>query len=120
MTIHSIESQVISDIKGGFRLKVSILDLGMYIAGFTARYSDKNESGLWIQPPATKVGEKWISVVEFNKNKVIWEEIEKSIIEAVNMYTIPDNSYEELTQEEINLSISKAVDNFNRNSPGNH
>jgi hypothetical protein len=83
MTLHTIEAEVLGVISGGYRLKVSVLDIGMYILGFTARRSEKLSSGWWIQPPAIHTNGKWKYTAEFDKSKSLWPEIESACIHAV-------------------------------------
>ncbi len=83
MTIHSISVEVRAAIKDGYRLKVSVLDLGLYIDGFRAVRSDRNMSGWWVQPPATNVKGKWLTTPEFDKSCTLWQEIEQACLEAV-------------------------------------
>ena len=82
-TIHSISVEVRAAIKDGYRLKVSVLDLGLYIDGFRAVRSDRNMSGWWVQPPATNVKGKWLTTPEFDKSCTLWQEIEQACLEAV-------------------------------------
>lgn len=82
--LHIVEASDVQPIKNGYRIKVNVLDLGFYAFGFTARKSDKNKSGWWVQPPAIKVGSNsWKQTIEFDKSKSLWSEIEDACIDAV-------------------------------------
>lgn len=83
MTIHSISAEVRAAIKDGYRLKVSVLDLGLYIDGFRAVRSDRNMSGWWVQSPAVNVKGKWLYTPEFDKSYTLWQEIEQACVETV-------------------------------------
>lgn len=87
-SLHSIDVTDLKEITNGYRFKTSILDLGIYIHGWTARVSDRNSSGWWIQPPAVYVNNKWVSQVEFDKSKPLWLEIERTTLEALQNYDL--------------------------------
>lgn len=109
MNDFDVEVEVLGDINNGYRLKVSVLDLGMYMFGWTARRSDKNESGWWVQQQATKIGNGWKLIPEFNKALPLWQKMEKKCIEAVTYYE--DNPPEEITDDMLTPeSISKGLD----------
>jgi len=118
MKMHNIESQVASEFTNGFRVKVSILELGLYISGFTARYSDRSPSGLWIQPPSINSNGKWVKIIEFNKTMPLWKEIEDSVIEAINLYKNLSEDFEDLTKAEMDDRISETVDQYHKSSEG--
>ena len=84
MTAHSISVEVRAVIDNGYRLKVSVTDLGLYMDGFRATHSDKNISGWWVQPPARLAGKKWLQMPEFDKSLTLWREIEQAITDVVN------------------------------------
>lgn len=84
--LHIIESTVLSEKNGVYRLKVSVLDLSIYMFGFRASKSDKAKSGWWIQAPATKTQSGWKNNPEFDKHQTLWLEIEDSCINAVVSY----------------------------------
>lgn len=86
--MHTIETVVRGELKDarGYRLKVSILDLGMYIDGWRAMPSIKIAGTWWIQPPANSVNGKFVSPIEFDKTMSLWKEVQDSIIEAIETY----------------------------------
>jgi hypothetical protein len=92
MTLHSIDVEVRAAIKDGYRLKVSVLDLGLYMDGFRAVRSDRNTGGWWVQPPAVNVKGKWRSSPEFDKSLTLWQEIEQMCLEAVSEATRDDDT----------------------------
>lgn len=77
---------MLGEIKGGYRLKISLVDLGIYVFGFRAIQSDKENSGWWVQPPANRTPSGWKANPEFDKTKDLWREIELACIEAVHQY----------------------------------
>lgn len=97
MNDFDVEIEVLGDINNGYRLKVSVLDLGMYMFGWTARRSEKNKSGWWVQQQAIKVGGGWKLCPEFNKALPLWQKIENECIQAVKHYEV--NPPTEVTDE---------------------
>jgi hypothetical protein len=90
---YNIEAEVTGPIKDGFRLKISELNIGMYISGFTARKSPRNASERWIQPPATyqkKTG-SYVRCPEFDTHTTFWEELVEEVDRAIKIYTTKDN-----------------------------
>lgn len=109
MNDFDVEIEVLGDINNGYRLKVSVLDLGMYMFGWTVRRSDKNESGWWVQQQAIKIGNGWKLIPEFNKALPLWQQIEKKCIEAVIYYE--GNPPEEITDDMLTPeALSKGLD----------
>jgi len=107
---YDIFVEVLGDMTNGYRMKIHLEELGLYMYGWTARHSEKNESGWWIQQTAFKVGNAWKKCPEFNKSKPLWQQIEIKCIEAIK-------EYESLTKEIVLVdadmseeSISKGLD----------
>lgn len=82
---YGIEVEVRGKIKGGYRLKVSFISIGMYVDGFRATESAKNRLGYWVQPPAQLVNGEWKTTVEFDKQSDFWKELERKCVEAVEL-----------------------------------
>jgi len=83
----NISVDVVGSLGNGYRLKVLIPEIGIYINGFTARPSSKDEGTWWIQPPSIKTARgNWINVVEFDKNLELWQMIEFTAIESVDKH----------------------------------
>lgn len=108
-TNHMIEATVTAEIKGGYRLKVSVIDLGMYMDGWTLRASDKDD-GWWLQPTAIRLGNKWRQIPEFDHSKAFWKEIRETCLQAVVTYVHTVEAEEDYSQETINQQVSKAID----------
>ena len=82
-----VEAEVEREISNGYRLKVSMPTLGMYVWGFRATHSNKNSGKWWIQPPAIQTSPRvWKCNPEFDKDKPLWLEIEKVVLDAIDMY----------------------------------
>ncbi len=120
--LHIIESEVLGEKNGVYRLKVSVLDLGMYMFGFRASKSDKNTRGWWIQSPAIKTSSGWKNNPEFDKKQTLWLEIEESCTNTVISYGstsddvyIPEDS--ELTDEAIAKSLDESIEKQSKAIP---
>lgn len=117
MNDFDVEIEVLGSINNGYRLKVNVIDLGMFMFGWTARRSDKNASGWWIQQQSIKVSEIWKVVPEFNKAMPLWQHLEKKCIEAVNYYeanppeVITDDM---LTPEAISKGLEEAISSLDK------
>ena len=83
--LYSIEAQVHKPIPQGYRVKVSVLDLGMYINGMVVM--PPNEGHEWtVYPPSQRAGRgKYSYIVEFNKKLPLWEEIYDACVDAVKL-----------------------------------
>lgn len=79
----AISAVVVGEINNGFRLKVEVKDLGLYMYGWTVRESTKEGEIWWVQPPAQRIGRKYISTPEFDKSKQLYIQIQNKCIEAV-------------------------------------
>jgi len=111
VNLNIIEVTILGEINNGYRLKISVLDLGIYINGFTARKSDKNASGWWIQPPANNINGKWVHSIELDKSKSLWVEIEQACLDQLKLqehgisdFYMPTD--EEMTDESIKNSLN--------------
>jgi hypothetical protein len=107
-----------------YLVKVSLVDVGMYMTGITVQPSPKRpEDGLWVQPPRyqPRKGGKWVTPVELDTNKPLWELIEKMARKAVADYT--GGSKDEVywpTDDELNDiegTVSKGIDDFLNSQP---
>lgn len=81
--LYNIEATIRNEIKGGYRLKVSDLDLGVYVDGFRAVKSARNDSGWWIQPPSTYKEGRYIRCPEYDQANEYWKEIEQTCIDVI-------------------------------------
>lgn len=112
--LYCVEAEVRGDIKGVYRLKISILDLGVYVDGFTARHSDIDDTGWWIQPPARQVGARWISVIEFDKSKTLWVEIVNCCLDTINLYEQNNTKglieVKDVSDEAIERGLDEAIE----------
>lgn len=96
----------------GYRLKVSILELGIYIDGFRATRSEKNRGGWWIQPPA--IPPAWKRLPEFDQKNNLWQTIERLATEAATKADLADSSSDDdwssLSPDEFNKYLSNNID----------
>lgn len=106
---YGIEVEVRGQISKGYRLKVNVTSIGMYVDGFTARESDRNVSGYWIQPPAQQINHKWIHVPEFSTKTDFWARLEEKCLHAIGDYdsspTQRDKVYQP-TDEDLDQPIN--------------
>lgn len=69
---------------GGYRVKVSIPELGMYINGVVVFPPNDVKPKWYVQPPSQPAGRgKWAHIVEFNKKLPLWAEVYDTCVEAV-------------------------------------
>lgn len=82
----SVEAAVHKQIGDGYRVKVSILDLGMYINGMMV-FPPNDEHENWsVYTPAQRAGRgKYAYIVEFNKKMPLWAEVHVACIDAVKL-----------------------------------
>ena len=73
-------------VKGGYRVKVSILDLGLYINGMMV-YPPNEKYDEWsVLTPARPAGRgRYAHIVEFNKKLPLWEHIYDACIDAAKL-----------------------------------
>lgn len=106
---YGIEVEVRGEITDGYRLKVSVTSIGMYVDGFRAVKSDKNRTGYWVQSPAQKVNGKWIHTPEFSTKTDFWAQLDQSCLDAITDYEtdVPsrgkDTVITDISDEPINL-----------------
>jgi hypothetical protein len=83
--LHSVQVDYHQEITNGHRVKVSILDLGLYINGFRVYEPNKEKKKDWIIfPPQYFAAGKRFNVVEFDKSKSLWVEVRQACIDCVN------------------------------------
>ncbi len=89
MSKFGIEAAVHMEIpNGGFRVKVSIPSLGMYINGLMV-FAPGSKHPSWgvLTPQGTSKSGKSFRQLEFAKQSTLWKEIEAACIAAVKYYT---------------------------------
>ncbi len=84
--LFTIEAKVHKRVPQGYRVKVSILDLGMYINGAVTQPPNKAHSDWWVFPPSQNVYGNFITILEFDKKKPLWEELRTACIEATKQF----------------------------------
>ena len=83
-----------------FLVKIKLLEIGTYISGIRVQKSPKRpEDGLWVQMPATKVGFKYIKVIECAGGSPFFEIVERKAREAVEQYLEGLESYPTIKDE---------------------
>jgi hypothetical protein len=95
--LHIIQVDYHTEITNGHRVKVSILDLGMYINGFRVYEPNAEHKDWMVFPPQHHAGPRWVNIVEFNKSEPLWVEIYKKCIECVG----EDLRYKSLDKDNV-------------------
>lgn len=97
--VNSVTAEVHKRLKhGGYRVKVLLPELGMYINGMVIFPPNDEKPEWYVQPPSQLAGRgKWAHIVEFNKKLPLWGEVYDACIEAAKA----DPQYiEELSETE--------------------
>lgn len=107
---HIIEVQVWGEIRGGYRLKVSVLDLGLFINGWRL-LKPTSDKDWWLQAPSHRVGNRWVNTAEFDTSKSLWQEIYSECLDAVKAYEASTESLgeEDLSEEAISKGLDDAM-----------
>lgn len=86
MNVFSIEAKVHKELSSGYRVKVSILDLGLYINGMVVFPPSEEHEHWTVYPPSMRAGRgKYTYITEFNKKLPLWEEIFDACVDAVKL-----------------------------------
>jgi hypothetical protein len=72
-------------------VKVKFPEIKLYISGIRVQDSIKYPGELWAQPPAYKVGFRWIPAFECDKSGPFWKMVEYKACEAVIHYRDPSH-----------------------------
>lgn len=81
--LHTVEASIHQSLGDGWRVKVSVLDLGMYINGMVVFPPNENHEEWMVLTPAKRAGRgRYAHIVEFNKSLPLWKHIEIACIEA--------------------------------------
>lgn len=89
--LYNVEAEVHigANIKnGGFRVKVLVHDLGLFINGMIVYppNEERNQADWMVLTPARPAGRgKWAHIVEFNKKLPLWEEIYDACVDAAKL-----------------------------------
>lgn len=85
--IFNVEASVHKTLASGYRVKVSVIDLGMYINGMVVFQPNDDHKDWSVMTPALRSGRgKWTHVVEFDKSTALWEEIYQACVQAGKQY----------------------------------
>jgi len=103
-----VGAEVHKELSNGYRLKVTIEALGVYVNGFRV-LPGKNEHKWWVLPPQTKTGTRYIDIIEFDKSLDLWIDINNACIDAVESYQ-PETKIPELTKEQHDKFMSEEID----------
>lgn len=114
--VYVINASVHKEIKDGYRVKVSMEEIGMFINGMVIYPPNEKHEDWKVLTPAMKFGYKYVHTIEFNSKLQLWAEIREACIEAVKKYqsesssmvrsdnTNKDVVLEDISDEPIDLS----------------
>lgn len=86
LRLHTVEVSVHKACKNGYRVKVSVLDLGVYINGVMVFPPDEVSDQWEVMSPSRLAGRgKYVRIIEFNKKMPLWECIYDACVEAVKL-----------------------------------
>jgi hypothetical protein len=103
---YDVRVEVHKQLANGFRLKVSIPSIGMYVNGFRA-LPPRGDKDWWIIPPQQRIGSRWITMIEFDTHNDLWTEIHQVCIKAVQDFS--GQSFE-MTKEQHDKFMSDEID----------
>lgn len=83
---YSIEASVHKPIKEGYRVKVEMKEIGLFINGMIVYPPNEKHEDWQVLTPAMKFGYKYIHTIEFNSKLPLWKELRSVCIEAVRLY----------------------------------
>jgi hypothetical protein len=93
---YDVTAEVHKPVKKGFRVKVSIMDLGMYINGMMVFPPNDEHTEWWVFTPSQRAGRgKSMYFVEFNKKLPLWAEVEDACIDAFKLEQSLDDEVDE-------------------------
>jgi len=106
--LFTVEAEVHKQLSAGYRVKVSVLDLGMYINGVVVFPPNEDHNDWSVMTPALRSGKgKYTHVVEFNKKMPLWEEVYLKCVDAVKLHIsdgqVRDVVITDIPDEPINL-----------------
>lgn len=83
-SLHTVEASVHKKYGQGYRVKVAVLDLGMYINGMMIYPPNEDHDEWHVLTPSRPAGRgKYARIVEFNKQLELWKLIETACINVV-------------------------------------
>ncbi len=86
--LYTVEAEVhkTATVNGGYRVKVSVLDLGLYINGMMV-YPPNEKYDEWsVLTPARLAGRgRYVHIVEFNKKLPLWEHIYDACVDVAKL-----------------------------------
>lgn len=84
--LHTVEASVHKQYGEGYRVKVCILDLGVYINGMMIYPPNEDHEDWAVLTPARPAGRgKYARIVEFNKKLPLWEHVYDACVNAVKL-----------------------------------
>jgi len=107
--LYTVHAEIHKEINKGYRIKVLLPDLGLYINGFMAfRPHDQYTEWSLVAPSQPAGRGIYKAVTEFDKNKPLWQEIFEACLNAAQAEELAhrpkDVVLEDISDEPIDLS----------------
>jgi len=110
--VYSVIAEVHKQLPhGGYRVKVSLPDDGIYINGMVVFPPNEVKHDWYVQPPSKPGGRgKWVGIIEFNKKHSLWDDVHDACVDAVKAFIkdeeekVKDVVLDDITDGPIDLS----------------
>lgn len=88
---YSVEATVHMPLARGYRVKIDVLELGLYLNGAVVFPNKRDNDDAWVLfPPSYKIGkgktEKRFYPAEFDRETLLWQEMSEAAFQAVESY----------------------------------
>jgi hypothetical protein len=104
--LYTVSVEVHKAIAKGYRVKILLPELGMYINGFMV-FRPHDQFKEWSAVPPSQLAGRgvWRHIVEFDKKQLLWQEILDACIDAAKAeeQIIKDVVLEDISDEPIDL-----------------
>jgi hypothetical protein len=105
---YSIEASVHKPIKEGYRVKVEMKEIGLFINGMIVYPPNEKHEDWKVLTPAANYGHRWVHTIEFDGKLPLWKEICSACIEAVKLYI--NSSSNEVAQNDCRDVVLEDID----------
>ncbi|RYX79138.1 hypothetical protein EON76_00205 [bacterium] len=114
-----VEASVHVPYKNGYRVKVSMPEIGMYINGMMIYPPDEGHPEWSVLTPARLAGRgKYAHIVEFNKKLPLWDAVYDASVAAVRAHISSNDEqireFDEMSSDDINRGIEEAAARYNQ------
>lgn len=85
--LYTVEAAVHKECGEAYRVKVSIISLGVYINGMMVYRPNEVHNDWTVLTPARPAGRgKYARIVEFNKKEPLWGQVYEACVDAVKLW----------------------------------